>query len=290
MWQYDANHDSILTAGNGGTKPVQALLTLYCNQGQGQYQMRQTLAPSDQMWVDVGDLIGEHIPYINGNFLPTGVTQGSYDLRELGTGIGTLYEGKVVYDKTYGEATYGCMVCCGYKASFINLDFNPFDIPVTFQEDQSVLARDTCSGSWVDITGDFYNTWSTTGPSIATVDASGTHTGVAPGSTITYTGPIDELVQQKVGDCPISPEGPSGNDNVITCDFSLVPSSGDISATYCDALTDNNQTWAVNINYPNDCPIVVSGSTCSFTGAGSRATRRGRPKRSSTSLTTSWEA
>ncbi len=216
-------HDSILTAGNGGTKPVQALLTLYYNQGQGQYQMRQTLAPSGQMWVDVGDLIREHIPDVNGNFLPTGVTQGSYDLRELGTGIGTLYEGKVVYDKTYGEATYGCMVCCGYK--LMELEYNPLGIPVTFQEDQSVLAWDTCSGSWVDITGDFYNTWSTTDPSIATVDASGTHTGVAPGSTITYTGPVDEQMQVKVGDCPIAPEGPDGNDNVFTASLSCSPSS-----------------------------------------------------------------
>ena len=29
MWEYDAYHDSIITAGNGGTKPAQVAFTIF---------------------------------------------------------------------------------------------------------------------------------------------------------------------------------------------------------------------------------------------------------------------
>lgn len=39
----------------------------------------QTLQPDEQMWMDVGKLIREHIPDKNGNVLPADLTSGSYD-------------------------------------------------------------------------------------------------------------------------------------------------------------------------------------------------------------------
>jgi hypothetical protein len=215
LWQYDAHHDSILTVGNGGTKPAQALLTLYYNQGAGKYQMQRTLEPGDQMWVDVGNLVREHAPDMNGSFLPENVSSGSYSIRELGTGVGSLFEGKVVYDKTYGEVTYGCAACCAYKAAMIRLLYNPLGIPYGQQADQGIEAWDTCSDLWEDITLDFFGTWATGNTGIATVDVAGTHTGVSPGSTTTYTGPTDEQVQTLWNKCPIMPVGPSGGDNVM---------------------------------------------------------------------------
>jgi len=66
--------------------------------------MQQTLQPGDQMWVDVGKLIREHVPDINGKLLPATVTSGNYEIRDLtNKAIGTLFEGKVVFDKTYGK-------------------------------------------------------------------------------------------------------------------------------------------------------------------------------------------
>lgn len=38
------------------------------------------------------------------------------------TPTASLHEGKVVTDKTYGHATYGCMVCCGYRGASFNPD------------------------------------------------------------------------------------------------------------------------------------------------------------------------
>jgi hypothetical protein len=151
---------------------------------------------------------------MNGSILPATVTRGSYEIRELGTGVGTLYEGKVVYDKTYGEVTYGCAACCAYKAAMIRLLYNPLGIPYGLQADQGIEAWNTCSDLWEDITLDFFGTWATGNTGIATVDVAGTHTGVSPGSTTTYTGPTDEQVQTLWNKCPIQPVGPQGGDNV----------------------------------------------------------------------------
>jgi hypothetical protein len=39
---------------------------------------------------------------------------GSYEIQQIGhRGPGTLFEGKVIFDKKYGSVTYGCATCCG---------------------------------------------------------------------------------------------------------------------------------------------------------------------------------
>jgi hypothetical protein len=56
------------------------------------------------MWIDVGKLIRERVPDKNGKTLPADLTSGSYKFRDLtNIGVGTLFEGKVIYDKTYGH-------------------------------------------------------------------------------------------------------------------------------------------------------------------------------------------
>jgi hypothetical protein len=73
-------------------------------------------------WIDVGKLIREHVADKNGRTLPQDLTFGSYDIRDLGSrGIGALFEGKIMYDTTYGHVTYGCGVCCAYQP--------PVDLP-----------------------------------------------------------------------------------------------------------------------------------------------------------------
>ena len=109
MWEYDAYHSSIITAGNGGTKPTRAAFTIFYNQGAEKYELEQTLQPDEQMWIDVGKLIREHLPDKNGKTLPADLTSGSYEFRDLtDIAIGSLFEGKLIYDKTYGHVTYGC--------------------------------------------------------------------------------------------------------------------------------------------------------------------------------------
>lgn len=211
MWEFDPYHDSIITVGNGGTKPTEAAFTIFYNQGTQKYELEQTLQPDEQMWIDIGKLIREHMPDKSGSTLPADLTAGSYEIRDLtNKGVGALFEGKVIYDKTYGHVTYGCSACCGYKTP--RLFFVPLGIPFASTSNQGVEAIDTCTGQTEDITGDFDNAWSTANTSIATVDSYGTHTGVSIGSTTTST--CADLQMFGTVDCPIRTECPGGGDQV----------------------------------------------------------------------------
>jgi hypothetical protein len=183
MWEFDAQHDSIITAGNGGTKPTQAAFTIYYNQGTQRYDLEQTLQPDEQMWMDVGQLIREHVPDKNGNTLPDSLTSGSYEVRDLTRPyIGSLFEGKVAYDKTYGHVTYGCSTCCAYATPYFA--FNPLGIPFLDGAQQIVNTTTSCTGGTTAAPA-AYTTWSTANTAVATVDGTGYHTGIAMGTTTT---------------------------------------------------------------------------------------------------------
>jgi hypothetical protein len=157
QWLADDTHNSIITAGNGGTKPVHAKLTLRYNEGKGTYEIEQTLAPEQQIWIDVSQLIRTQVPDKNGHILPLGNVSGTYSLEEPGnTAIGSLFEGKSILDKTFGENVYGCMVCCNPPAG--SMDFNPLGVAVSGNFLQTVSGTDSCSGIDVPMTGD-YTSW-----------------------------------------------------------------------------------------------------------------------------------
>jgi hypothetical protein len=87
------------------------------------------LAPDEQMLVDFGKLIRNQVPDKNGHVLPPDLTSGAYRLRDLEHNpLGALYEGKVIVDKTYGHAAYGCGVCCGPDAP--TMAFDPLAVSI----------------------------------------------------------------------------------------------------------------------------------------------------------------
>ncbi len=214
MWEYDANHDSIITTGNGGTKPTQAAFTIFYNQGTQKYELEQTLQPDEQMWIDVGNLIRQSVPDKNGKTLPTTLTSGSYEIRDLtNTGIGTLFEGKVIYDKTYGHVTYGCGSCCGFSSTV------PWYDPVilTFlgpPTQDGIYGYNVCQQQYEDVSTTFYGNWKSSATSIITVDQYGTHTPQDVGSTTTDTfGYLEGTAHPPI--CPAKYFGPGGGGNVI---------------------------------------------------------------------------
>ena len=146
MWEYDAQHDSIITAGNGGTKTTRAAFTIFYNQGTEKYELEQTLQPDEQMWIDVGKLIREQTADKNGKTLPANLTSGSYEFRDLTDhAIGSLFEGKVIYDKTYGHVTYGCALCCALNNPFFS--YTPFNVPLGSTAENWVNAVRSCDGA-----------------------------------------------------------------------------------------------------------------------------------------------
>ena len=147
-------HNSLVTIGNGGNKPEQAQLTILYNQGKDEYQIEQMLAPDEQMELDFGKLIRNQVPDKNGHTMPPGLTSGTYRIRDLSdSAAGGLYEGKVILDKTYGHAAYGCAICCGYEYPF--MEYNPLYVVTDGYGDQYVEAGDSCGGGTQVITGDF---------------------------------------------------------------------------------------------------------------------------------------
>jgi hypothetical protein len=184
MWHVGATHNTLITTGNEGSEPTKAEVTLFYNSGKSTYRMEKMLSPGQQLWLDVGQLVHNQVPDSDGHTLPPDVMTGSYELRDLDHGtIGHLYEGKLVIDKTYGHATYGCSTCCGYSG--VVLGPNPFSGPPGNSFSDFIHATQQCGGYVDDVTDTGYN-WGSSNTAVATLPSSTLHTvaiGQATGST-----------------------------------------------------------------------------------------------------------
>jgi hypothetical protein len=239
QWEYDAMHDSIITAGNGGSKPTTAEFTIFYDGAQKKYELEQTLQPGEQMWIDVGKLIRNRTPDKNGMPLPEGLESGSYKFRELShSAIGSLFEGKVIYDQSFGHVSYGCAACCA-ASLYVQFQYNPFGVGVGYQAANEVQGLNSCTNAWTDINSDFPN-WKTANAAIATTTNVGLHTGMSVGSTTSSTSGYSIKTNGRNG-CYEVPQQPTGPTNVVA-----------------QAPTDSRIT-ATNANQANSCPAGQAG-------------------------------
>jgi hypothetical protein len=156
MWHVDATHNTLITTGNAGAESTTAEVTLFYNGGKSRYRLEKMLPPGQLLWVDVGHLIHDQIADSDGNTLAPDIMTGSYELRDLDhQTVGQLYEGKLVIDKTYGHAAYGCATCCGYSPP--TLPPNPFGGPPGINNDDVMPSTEQCGGDLVDLADDAYN-------------------------------------------------------------------------------------------------------------------------------------
>lgn len=209
------------------------------------------------MWIDVGQLIRNHVSDKNGNTLPDNLTSGSYEFRDLtDPNVGSLFEGKVIYDKTYGHVAYGCANCCGYYTPY--LTFNPLGIPFGDGAANGVDAIDNCGGFANNVSSSFYDTWTTANTNVATVDYKGYHSAVAMGATSSSTWGNLPLAGLRFT-CPLSMRNPQGNDSVMVgVVFSTTPIVP-LGKTVPITATVNPST--------NTTPITLTLSTTSGTGS-----------------------
>jgi len=267
MWEFDPYHNSIITAGNGGTKPTKTAFTIFYNQGTQRYDLEQTLQPDEQMWIDVGKLIGEHVPDRNGKTLPADLTSGSYEFRDLtNIGVGTLFEGKIIYDKTYGHVAYGCGTCCGYY--YPKLFFNPLLVLAGSTAPDGVTAYDQCTRTYDDVSGAFDFNWGSADTAIVTVDDYGTHTGVLPGSTTSGTSGTLEHYGHTL--CPDWQVNPGGGANVQKPGFlEVVSNSPDTSVCLglsCAAIL-KYKVLDTNKQAMNIAGMTIAESVSSISGS-----------------------
>jgi len=199
MWHVDGSHNSLITAGNGGSNATHAAVTLFYNRGKSSYTIEKQLEPGEQIWADVGDIIRNQIPDKNGKTIPREVTMGSYELRDLDhIGVGYLYEGKLVIDKTWGHGYYGCAGCCGYEGQ--QMLPNPFSGGVGTQGNNTAESEDMCSNSWVDVTAETYD-WATTNSDIVNLANAVSH--FMSGGTVTGSGQVQLQRQLAREECPV---------------------------------------------------------------------------------------
>ncbi|MGH9530735.1 MAG: hypothetical protein ACRD2S_12555 [Terriglobales bacterium] len=181
MWHVDATHNTLITTGNGGSEPTAAQVTLFYNGGKSKYRVEKVLAPNQQLWLDVGQVIRNQLPDSDGNKVPPDTLTGSYELRDLDhPTVGLLYEGKLVIDKTYGHASYGCGECCAFvRAQLIP---NPFAGPPGIDNMDTLQALEQCGGAWMDVSTWAYS-WSSSNTSVATLPTRMLHTVAVGGAT-----------------------------------------------------------------------------------------------------------
>jgi hypothetical protein len=217
MWHVDATHNTLITTGNAGPEPTVAQATLFYNGGKDKYRLEKMLSPGQQLWLDVGELIRNQVPDSDGRVLPTDLMNGSYELRDLDhAAVGELYEGKLVIDKTYGHASYGCGSCCGYLQPTLNP--NPFGGPPDIDSSDYIYATEQCGGSVDDLTYYGYS-WASSNTAVATLPTRTLHT-VAVGSA-TGSAQIKLEWTHPAPVCPTMTWGPQQNINVCPSSTSL---------------------------------------------------------------------
>jgi hypothetical protein len=173
---------------------------------------------------------------------------GSYELRDLDHAtVGFLYEGKLIIDKTYGHATYGCANCCGYTLATLVPD--PFAGPPGISNEDVLEATEQCGGEVVDVTGSGFN-WISSDPSVATLPNRTLHTiavGSATGNaevTLRWTHPASL--------CPTITSAPQQPVGVRVPDHLVV--QGDTTAVVCTT----NKTARRDITYSE---VDVNGNS-----------------------------
>ncbi|MGA2413815.1 MAG: hypothetical protein ABSF59_05165 [Candidatus Sulfotelmatobacter sp.] len=229
-WEVDGMHNSLVTVGNGGNQPQRAQLTILYDQGRSKYQVEQNLGPDEQMAFDFGKLIRDQIPDKNGHTLPLDLTYGGYRILDLSDGAaGTLYEGKVILDKTYGHAAYGCALCCNYETPF--MVYNPLPVSVDATSTQQVQAGDSCGGGNQIIT-EYFPTWWTDNTAIATANRNIIR-GVSAGTTNHHAQSEDMYWgrAEYFSVCPLTQEQPSAPTNVGCPSSTTVSSLTPLSIT-----------------------------------------------------------
>jgi hypothetical protein len=260
-WRADSTHNQLIAVTNSGQKPVETLLSLHYANGEKIYEMQQTIAPGDQMWVNLASLIRDRVPDRKGNLLPADLASGTYDVQQINSDPRGLSLGSLAVDQTWGyqiAPPYG--ICCSDEDP--SWDPDGFDLFLTEPGQASLEAVDSCNGTVLDLSPSIF-TWASDNTSVAIVTEQhveavgvGTTTGTATGDISVGVGGYCPLrtVQLNV---PITVQPPQ----II----SIVPSTGQAGGSSQVAVSGSGfgPGSAINIS---PAGIQVSAVTVSTDG------------------------
>jgi hypothetical protein len=173
--------------------------------------------------------------------------EGSYEIRDdSDRNIGYLYEGKVITDKTFGHATYGCGDCCGNDDAYLLPD--PMIGPMGSGGSYTVYGENSCTGQGTP-KGGAYN-WASSVQSVGTVNSSGYLTMISPGTTNVST--FIQLRTPGINNCPLQIYNPVAPGNVTPKITSISPPRG---------LIGNSLTVTINGSGFNASNLSVSAGS-----------------------------
>jgi hypothetical protein len=257
-WRVDAEHNQLMAVTNSGQKSTNALLTLHYDNGRKSYEMEQAIQPGDQMWVNMASLIRDRVPDRKGNILPSDTSFGTYDLRDLSLGLGSLMPGGLALDGTFGfrGAPPPYPPCCGTSSPDWGVD--SFDLSVDDVSLDPIYATDSCNGDSENISGSFSDWWSGN-TSIATVTNKAV-TGVSAGTTTANASGV--IFLDGCFEDPVQLSNPVSVAPTIT---SFDPNPIMIGVS--------NTTLTINGSGFGSLPTVTLPSGITFTGQGSTASQ-----------------
>jgi hypothetical protein len=258
IWEVDPNHDTLIAIGNAGNTALRARIMFYYDSGQSKYLLERTLAPDEQAWVDVGQLVANQAPDTNGKTIPPSVMSGSYDVNSV-TDKPTdgIFEGKLVIDKTYGYAVHGCLNCC---PEYIRLTVtpNPLNLAVGGTSSPAAVGTNVCTGQQETASVASYGTGN---PSVATGGL--LITGAGAGST-TYFASVLASAQDPEGRCKMSTEQSGPGTVNVSC---AIPTNFSTQETNLpDGTLSFQYTFQSSSGNPNDLAKCQVGETVFYPG------------------------
>jgi hypothetical protein len=240
------------------------------NHGTEHYRVEQPLAPDEQMLIDFGKLIHNQIADSDGHTLSLDLMQGTYRVKDLtDPALGNLYEGKVIVDKTYGHAAYGCAECCGFSTPYMLYD--PLGVPVSSNATQTVQAPLSCDPSLIyDITSSM-TAWGTSNSAIATVHPAAQVNGISVGKTPHYAdGELYAGDGHAIdGKCPQQEYVPGAGTNVaptvsISCQLTdmAVGTFAGTATCFTSNVTPSGGTFTWKTNNTTTISLTCTTSGC----------------------------
>lgn len=179
--------------------------------------------------------------------------------------MGLLFEGKIIYDKTYGHAAYGCATCCGYSSAILWYDPILLYLPNPPTPD-GVDGYNPCDLQYEDVSSTFYGNWQSLATSVITVDYYGTHTPQGPGSATTETSAyLESTAHYPI--CPNVYRAPQGGAYVavLTCTPNSVTRGGSVTCSVSGQAGGSTfSNWQFKDS--NNNTVSGSGSSSSWSG------------------------
>jgi len=256
------------------------LLTLHYDNGERKYELQQTIAPGDQMWLNLADLIHRRVADHKGRMLPADLASGTYDLRDLNPGKGgNLVGSELALDTTLGQqARPNILRCCGVDQPYFVPDID--EILFLQNSPLDVQALD-CTGTPVELSFDFNNWWSGDN-SVAQVTYKNAY-GAGPGLTTGYAS--GEVEVGNAGYCTLEPVQVQVPIVVCPSSFSITATTQEslskvfpadktgLGATATITVAPTTSNWNGTTVYEslsttsNSCPSGF-GNLCAVTGSG----------------------